>query len=132
MGFQKPARPGCGVTGVVGHDHFRCRTTPSHTWNGRTALVGIVTVVVTGPVATQLGKTLGVGHAGMIAWEIAKWPVLLLVFVVALVPGMKSRRSSSTPCARTTSGTRAACTRNNGFVPIKDSTPRCGSYLSGG
>jgi hypothetical protein len=68
-GVPNPARPGRGVSGVVGHDHFRCRTTPSHTWNGRTALVGIVTVVVTGPVAPQLGKTLGVGHAGVIAWE---------------------------------------------------------------
>jgi membrane protein len=38
-----------------------------------------IAVAVTGPLATQAGKLLGVGGAAVTAWDIAKWPVVLLV-----------------------------------------------------
>jgi membrane protein len=38
-----------------------------------------VIVVVTGPVATQVGKALGIGNAAVLAWDIAKWPILLII-----------------------------------------------------
>jgi membrane protein len=39
-------------------------------------------VVVTGPVARQLGDVVGVGSAAVTAWDIAKWPVIALVVSV--------------------------------------------------
>jgi membrane protein len=36
-------------------------------------------VVLTGGLATQVGKLLGVGNSAVTVWDIAKWPVLLLV-----------------------------------------------------
>ncbi|MBV9944722.1 MAG: YihY/virulence factor BrkB family protein [Solirubrobacterales bacterium] len=36
-------------------------------------------VVMTGGLATQIGKLLGVGNTAVTVWDIAKWPVLLLV-----------------------------------------------------
>ena len=42
-------------------------------------LVALVMVVVTGPIASQVGKAFGIGHAATLAWDIAKWPVLLVV-----------------------------------------------------
>jgi membrane protein len=41
--------------------------------------VSAVAVVFTGGLATQVGKVLGVGSAAITAWDIAKWPVLILV-----------------------------------------------------
>jgi membrane protein len=38
-----------------------------------------VMVLVTGSVAEQVGKALGIGDAAVLAWEIAKWPVLLVL-----------------------------------------------------
>jgi membrane protein len=38
-----------------------------------------VMVVVTGPVASQVGHALGIGNGAVTAWNIAKWPVLLVV-----------------------------------------------------
>src|SRR5947209_656974 len=38
-----------------------------------------VAVVVTGGLAGQVGKLLGVGGSAVTVWDIAKWPVLLLV-----------------------------------------------------
>jgi membrane protein len=40
-----------------------------------------VAVAVTGPLADQVGKLLGVGSAATTAWDIAKWPVILLVVI---------------------------------------------------
>lgn len=42
----------------------------------------IVMVTVTGAVATRAGHGLGIGSAAVTAWEIAKWPVLLIVVSV--------------------------------------------------
>jgi membrane protein len=49
--------------------------------------VSAVAVVITGPLATQAGNLVGVGSAAVTAWDIAKWPVLLLIvsFLFALL-----------------------------------------------
>jgi membrane protein len=41
--------------------------------------VTAIAVTVTGPVAHKAGDVLGVGSAAVTAWDIAKWPVLLLI-----------------------------------------------------
>src|ERR1700712_1678555 len=38
-----------------------------------------IAVVVTGPVAHQLGDVVGAGSSAVTAWDIAKWPVIALV-----------------------------------------------------
>lgn len=45
--------------------------------------VTAVAVVVTGPLADKVGKLVGLGGAAVTAWDIAKWPVL--VVIVALM-----------------------------------------------
>ena len=44
-------------------------------------------VVFTGGLADQLGNLIGVGHSAVTIWDIAKWPVLLLVvaFILAIL-----------------------------------------------
>jgi len=44
-------------------------------------------VVFTGGLADQLGNVLGVGHSAVTIWDIAKWPVLVLVvaFILAIL-----------------------------------------------
>src|SRR5919106_771097 len=44
------------------------------------ALVAIG-VTVTGPLADQIGKVLGIGSTATTVWDIAKWPVILLVVI---------------------------------------------------
>jgi membrane protein len=39
-------------------------------------------VVVTGSIANQFGKALGIGHTAVLFWDIAKWPVLLILVSV--------------------------------------------------
>ena len=41
--------------------------------------ISAVAVVVTGPLADKVGKLIGVGGAAVTAWDIAKWPVLILL-----------------------------------------------------
>jgi membrane protein len=41
--------------------------------------IGAVAVVVTGPLAEQVGNVIGLGDAAVTAWDIAKWPVLILL-----------------------------------------------------
>ena len=41
--------------------------------------IGAVAVVVTGPLAEQVGNVIGLGDAAVTAWDIAKWPVLVLL-----------------------------------------------------
>ncbi|MCW2602012.1 MAG: rane protein [Pseudonocardiales bacterium] len=36
-------------------------------------------VIFTGPVADQIGQALGVGHTFVTVWDIAKWPVLVVI-----------------------------------------------------
>ncbi|WP_348775144.1 YihY/virulence factor BrkB family protein [Solwaraspora sp. WMMD791] len=68
---------------------------------GVTAVIGVMLiasaliVVFTGELATQAGKLLGVGPAAVAGWDIAKWPVL-----VVLVSLMFSILYWATPNAR--------------------------------
>jgi membrane protein len=41
-------------------------------------------VVVTGSVAGHVGRLLGIGSAGVTAWDIAKWPVLVILISLAI------------------------------------------------
>jgi membrane protein len=41
--------------------------------------ISAIAVVVTGGLATQVGKILGIGASAVTIWDIAKWPVLLLI-----------------------------------------------------
>jgi membrane protein len=47
-------------------------------------VIGIVIVVATGSLATHIGDALGLGSTAVLVWEIAKWPVLLLLFALML------------------------------------------------
>jgi membrane protein len=48
--------------------------------------VAAIAVVLTGGVARKAGTLLGIGDAGIRAWDIAKWPVLVLI--AALIFGL--------------------------------------------
>jgi membrane protein len=41
-----------------------------------------VAVVITGPLADRVGKLIGIGSSAVTVWDIAKWPVLVLVVAV--------------------------------------------------
>lgn len=41
--------------------------------------ISAVAVVLTGPLAKQAGNLIGVGSSAVTVWDIAKWPVLLLI-----------------------------------------------------
>ncbi|WP_062430331.1 YihY/virulence factor BrkB family protein [Herbidospora daliensis] len=45
---------------------------------------GAVAVVFTGSLAEQAGRVLGIGDTGLTIWNIAKWPVLVVVFIFVL------------------------------------------------
>lgn len=47
-------------------------------------VAGLAIVVFTGSAADRLGRILGIGSTGVTVWEIAKWPVLLAIFVLLL------------------------------------------------
>ena len=47
------------------------------------AAAGLI-VVFTGPVAQQAGELLGLGDAAVTAWNILKWPVLVLIMVTMI------------------------------------------------
>ncbi len=45
-------------------------------------IVAAVAVVVTGPLADAVGSAIGVGSAAVTVWDIAKWPVLVLIVML--------------------------------------------------
>src|SRR6201992_92271 len=47
-------------------------------------VIAAAIVVLTGPIANQVGTELGIGHAAVLAWDIAKWPVLLVIVSVMI------------------------------------------------
>jgi membrane protein len=49
--------------------------------------VSALAVVITGPLAKTVGDIVGLGDAAVSAWDIAKWPVLILIvaFTIALL-----------------------------------------------
>ena len=44
----------------------------------------LVALVVTGPVAEQVGSAIGLGGTAVTVWDIAKWPVLLVVVMLMI------------------------------------------------
>jgi membrane protein len=46
--------------------------------------IGAVAVVVTGPIAQRAGDLLGLGSAAVTAWDVAKWPALVMLFGLLL------------------------------------------------
>ena len=42
-------------------------------------VASVLIVVVTGSLARRVGNGLGIGSAAVTAWDIAKWPVLLII-----------------------------------------------------
>jgi membrane protein len=48
------------------------------------AALVVVALIVTGPVAQAVGDAVGLGDAAVTAWNIAKWPVLLVVVMLML------------------------------------------------
>jgi len=47
-------------------------------------VVGLVILLVSGPVAQSVGDQLGVGNTAVTAWNIAKWPVLAIVVILVV------------------------------------------------
>jgi membrane protein len=49
--------------------------------------ISAIAVVVTGPLAKQVGNVVGLGGAAVTAWDIAKWPFLIVIvsFMFALL-----------------------------------------------
>jgi membrane protein len=45
-------------------------------------VASVVIVVVTGSIATQVGQAIGIGNTGRLVWDIAKWPVLVVLVSV--------------------------------------------------
>jgi membrane protein len=47
----------------------------------------LVALVLTGPLASKVGSAIGIGSSAVTIWDIAKWPVLLVVvtFMIALL-----------------------------------------------
>jgi membrane protein len=48
------------------------------------AALVVLSLIVTGPVAQAIGDAVGLGDAAVTAWNIAKWPVLLIVVMLML------------------------------------------------
>jgi membrane protein len=46
--------------------------------------LSLIAVVVTGGLADQVGKLLGIGHSAVQIWDIAKWPVLIVLVAVMI------------------------------------------------
>ena len=71
----------------------------------------LVALVLTGPLASKVGSAIGIGSAAVTVWNIAKWPVLLIVvtLMIALLyyasPNAKLR-GSEVDRARRAAGSR--------------------------
>jgi membrane protein len=50
-------------------------------------VISATIVVVSGPVANEVGHVIGAGHAAVMVWDILKWPVLLILvsFLLAIL-----------------------------------------------
>jgi membrane protein len=46
--------------------------------------LSLIAVVVTGGLADQVGKLLGIGHSAVQIWDIAKWPVLVVLVAIMI------------------------------------------------
>ncbi len=48
------------------------------------AVVVALLLVISGPIAEQVGSAMGLGHGVVVAWDIVKWPVLAVLAVVVI------------------------------------------------
>ena len=48
------------------------------------AALVVLSLIVSGPVASAIGSAVGLGDTAVTVWDIAKWPVMLLVVMVML------------------------------------------------
>ena len=48
------------------------------------AALVVLSLIISGPVASAIGNAVGLGDTAVTAWNIAKWPVMLLVVMVML------------------------------------------------
>lgn len=48
------------------------------------AALALVLLVMTGPLARSVGEAIGLGDAAVTVWDIAKWPVLIVVVLVII------------------------------------------------
>jgi membrane protein len=48
------------------------------------AALVVVALIVSGPLATSIGNAIGIGSTAVTVWNIAKWPVMLVVVMVML------------------------------------------------
>lgn len=67
-------------------------------------VVAAAIVVLTGPIANQVGKALGIGHAAVLAWDIAKWPVLIALVSIMVTLLYKATPNVKQPGFRRVSG----------------------------
>jgi membrane protein len=42
-------------------------------------LIAAAIVILTGPIANQVGQAFGIGHTAVLIWDIVKWPVLVVI-----------------------------------------------------
>jgi membrane protein len=47
-------------------------------------LISAAIVVLTGPIAEKVGSAVGLGHTTVLVWDVAKWPVLLVLVSVMI------------------------------------------------
>lgn len=45
-------------------------------------VIGLVLLIISGPVAEAVGQAIGIGEAGLLVWQIARWPILAFVVVL--------------------------------------------------
>jgi membrane protein len=48
------------------------------------AALVVVALIVSGPLASSIGKAIGIGNTALTVWNIAKWPAMLVVVVLML------------------------------------------------
>ncbi len=63
-------------------------------------LIAAAIVVLTGPVANQVGSAFGIGHATVLIWDIAKWPVLAIIVSMMLTLLYKASPNVQQPAFR--------------------------------
>ena len=72
----------------VGEGRPIWRTAPVRLGVTLATLIGLVIsalmVVLTGSVAKQVGHAIGIGDAGVTAWDIVKWPILVVIVTLML------------------------------------------------
>ena len=60
-------------------------------------VIAAAIVVLTGPIANHVGTAFGIGHAAVLIWDIAKWPVLAIIVSVMFSLLYKASRTSGNP-----------------------------------